>query len=190
MLSKALYGLKQAPRPWYEKIHAYLVAHGFQKSSTENTLPNKTQIANFKVDLNVSFEMSDLGYLHHYLGIHFKQCDGGIALSQIKYIETLLCTLNLEDCKPMATPMDTGLTLRSLHDARDYFDVTLYQIAVDCCLIYVCITRLDMQFAVSQVSKFMLSLGSLHWKAAKQIFCYLSDTMHLGLLYPKGDHSD
>ena len=31
-LKKALYGLKQAPRAWYEKIHAYLTAHGFCNS--------------------------------------------------------------------------------------------------------------------------------------------------------------
>ena len=33
-LQKALYGLKQAPRAWYEKIHAYLTAHGFCNSPT------------------------------------------------------------------------------------------------------------------------------------------------------------
>ena len=37
-LHKALYGLKQAPRAWYQKIHAYLVAHGFKNSPTESTL--------------------------------------------------------------------------------------------------------------------------------------------------------
>ena len=62
-------------------------------------------IADFKVELNSAFEMSDLGLLHHYLGIQFKQCDGGIALCQTKYIETLLCRFSLEDCKPIATPM-------------------------------------------------------------------------------------
>ena len=31
-LKKALYGLKQAPCAWYEKIHAYLIAHGFCNS--------------------------------------------------------------------------------------------------------------------------------------------------------------
>ena len=100
---KALYDLKQAQRAWYEKIHAYLIAICFQNSPIESTLyvkcknnvtlvivlyvddmllirPNEKQTANFKTDLNTLFEMSNLGLLHHYLGIEFKQVDGGIAL--------------------------------------------------------------------------------------------------------------
>ena len=37
-LKKSLYSLRQARRAWHEKIHAYLVAHGFCKSPSENTL--------------------------------------------------------------------------------------------------------------------------------------------------------
>ena len=103
--------------------------------------PNKMHIVDFKAELNSAFEMSDLGLLHHYLGIQFKQCDGGYVLCQTKYIETLLHRFGLEDCKPIATPMETCLKL-SLHDAGDYFDVTLYQQAIGC-LIYLCITRPD-----------------------------------------------
>ncbi|MCO5591498.1 hypothetical protein L7F22_045482 [Adiantum nelumboides] len=90
----------------------------------------------------------------------------------------------LEDCKPIATPMETGLKL-SLHDAGDSADITLYQTIVGC-LIYVCNTRPNIQFAVSQVSKFMHSPRSNHWQAVKRIFCYLSGTLHLGLFNPKG----
>ena len=103
---------------------------------------------------------------------------------QTKYIETLLRRFGLEDCKPVATPMETGLHL-SIHDPGDYFDVILYQQAVGC-LIYVCITRPDIQYAVSQVSRFMHSPGAKHWQVVKRIFCYLSGTRHLGLFYPKG----
>ena len=98
------------------------------------TGPNEMHISEFKVHLNASFEMSDLGLLHHYLGIQFKICDGGIALCQGQYVETLLRRFNLEDYKPIATPVETGLKLNLL------FDVTLYQQAVGC-LIYLCITR-------------------------------------------------
>ena len=42
--------------------------------------PNEMHISKFKADLYASFEMSNLGLLHHYLGTQFKQCDEGIAL--------------------------------------------------------------------------------------------------------------
>ena len=87
--------MKQAHQAWYEKIHAYLIARGFQNSPTESTLyvkcvddvtliialyvddmplisSNEVHIVDFKVDLNASFEMLDFGLLHHYLGIQFK----------------------------------------------------------------------------------------------------------------------
>jgi len=79
------------------------------------TGPNEMHISDFKVVLNLAFEMSDLGLLHHYLGIQFKQCDGGIALCQTKYIEALLRRFTLEDCKPIATPMEIGPHL-SIYD--------------------------------------------------------------------------
>ncbi|MCO5547584.1 hypothetical protein L7F22_001035 [Adiantum nelumboides] len=152
--------------------------------------PQKTALNSSIILLRMSLvslfqlpKMKDLGLLHHYLGIQFKQFDGGIALCQKSYIETLLCKFGLEDCKPIAIPMETGLKL-SLHDAGDPTDVTLYQTAIGC-LIYVCNTRPDIQFVVSQVSRFMHSPGSKHWQAVKRIFCYLSGTLHLGLFYPR-----
>ena len=60
------------------------------------TGPNETHIADFKVELNATFKMSDLGFLHHYLGIQFMHVDGGMTLCQTKYIETLLQRFGLE----------------------------------------------------------------------------------------------
>ena len=80
--------------------------------------------------------------------------------------------------------MEIGLHL-SIHDAGDYFDVLLYEQAMGC-LIYVCISKVDIQFVVSQMSRFMHSPGTKHWQAVKRIFCYLSGTQHFGLFYPKG----
>lgn len=85
------------------------------------------------------------------------------------------------------TPMEIGLKL-SPHDVGEHFDVTLYQMAVgdDYWLPHLCITRTDIQFAISQMSRFMHSPGSQHWKEVKCIFRYLSGSIHLGLFYPKG----
>ncbi|KAH7282043.1 hypothetical protein KP509_35G009500 [Ceratopteris richardii] len=80
--------------------------------------------------------------------------------------------------------METGLRL-SLHDAGDAFDAILYQQAVGC-LIYLCITRPDIQFAVSQTSRFVHCPRVKHWQVVKRIFHYLSGTRLLGLFYPKG----
>ena len=126
-----------------------MIAFGFENSPTESilyvkrvddvflimvvhvddmllTAPNEKHIANFKADLHASFEMSILGHSHHYLGLQFMQVDGGIALCQLNYIDTLLQRFGLEDCKPIAAPMETGLRL-SLHNVGDAFDVVLYQ---------------------------------------------------------------
>ena len=94
-LKKALYGLKQAPRAWYQKIHTYLTSKGFKNSSTKSTLylhkdgddflivilyvddmfvtgTDEEKIEAFKADLNSSFEMSNLGLLHYFLGMEFE----------------------------------------------------------------------------------------------------------------------
>ena len=95
-LCKSLYGLKQAPRQWYQKFDTFMHSHGFQRSAEDPCLYvkrprngqlimlilyvddmlliglNEVHIADFKADLNSSFEMSNLGLLHHYLGILFK----------------------------------------------------------------------------------------------------------------------
>ena len=102
-LFKGLYGLKKALHACYEKIHAYLTTFGFQNNPIESTLdvkcennvlmiivlfvddvlftgPNEKQISYVKVGLNASFEMSNLGILHHCLGTEFRQANRGIAL--------------------------------------------------------------------------------------------------------------
>lgn len=209
-LQKALYGLKQSPRAWYEKIDSYLASQGFLKSSAESTLyvksaedmflilvlyvddmlltgPQKVHIAAFKAELQHRFEMSDLGPLHYYLGIQFMQTSGGIYLQQSMYIQKLLQKFSFQDCKPVATPVESGVKL-SLEDAGELFDATVYKQAVGS-LLYLCNTRPDIQYGVSVLSRFMHCPGTKHWQAVKRIFRYLQGTIHLGLFYPRGDAS-
>eukprot|EP01018_Ginkgo_biloba_P021070 Gb_14265 [translate_table: standard] len=88
-LKKAMYGLKQAPRAWYEKIDRYFLDTGFVRSSVYSNLymkvrdsmsmtfillyvddlliteNNVSMISYLKKDLQMNFEMTDLGLLHY-----------------------------------------------------------------------------------------------------------------------------
>ena len=92
-LKKALYGLKQAPRAWYSEIDTYLTSCNFKRSTSEATLYTRTDeegkliivsiyvddivytgnsnalLSEFKRDMMQKYEMTDLGLLHHLLGM-------------------------------------------------------------------------------------------------------------------------
>lgn len=127
-LKKALYGLKQAPRTWYAEIDKYFAKSGFEKSHSEPTLyimkqgasilivslyvddliftgNDESLLQKFKKDMMSTYEMSDLGLLHYFLGIEISQTKGEIFISQKKYAENLLKKFHLWGCKAVATPL-------------------------------------------------------------------------------------
>ena len=112
-LHKALYGLKQAPRAWYFKLDKSLTTLGLKKSEYEPaiyykksnessmivgvyvddlllTRSNKENLRKFKLELMKLFEMTDLGILSTYLGIHVIQGEGEISLNQSAFAKRLL----------------------------------------------------------------------------------------------------
>ena len=128
-LKKALYGLKQAPRAWNEKIDAFFQRKGFHRSTVdlnlyiyrENGLStvivlyvddliitggNVEHIAQTKASLQSEFEMTDMGLLHFFLGLEIWQDQSGIFISQKRYVQELLQAFDMQDCKPISTPMD------------------------------------------------------------------------------------
>ena len=88
-LKKALCGLKSEPHAWHEKIHVYLTTHAFCNRPSESTLyvrrdsdvllvndmlftmPNEKLIVDFNIELNLAFEISNLGRLHHFWAFNF-----------------------------------------------------------------------------------------------------------------------
>jgi Asp-tRNA(Asn)/Glu-tRNA(Gln) amidotransferase C subunit len=64
------------------------------------------------------FEISLLGELSLFLGLQICQRNQGIFISQTKYIREMLKRFEMEDCKPVTTPMQTSCKLRKDDDSK------------------------------------------------------------------------
>ena len=206
-LKKALYGLKQAPRAWYEEINSYFIKTGFYRSPSEATLytkmstsgilivslyvddiiytgSSKEMMAAFKDDMMRQYEMTDLGLLHHFLGLGVLQTDTYIFLHQKKYAKTLLDKFGLKDCKSVATPLAVNEKLSKV-DGSELADETLYRQMVGS-LLYLTATRPDIMFAASLLARFMHNPTKKHMGTTKRVLRYIQGTMNYGIAYEKG----
>ena len=140
-LKKALYGLKHAPRAWYSRLDKYLRQIGFRKGCADNNLYIKVSQGNillievyvddiifgsdddrlsqkFTKDMHNEFEMSLLGELSFFLGLQIHQSNQGIFISQTKYMKKMLKRFEMEDCKPVITPMQSSCNLIKDDDSK------------------------------------------------------------------------
>jgi hypothetical protein len=62
-----------------------------------------------KTSLKNKIEMTDLGFLHYFLGLQVFQTNKGIFLSQSKYGCDLLHHFHMDDCKPTPSPFQSGV---------------------------------------------------------------------------------
>eukprot|EP01018_Ginkgo_biloba_P007254 Gb_31263 [translate_table: standard] len=144
-----------------------------------------SMISDLTKDLQMNFEMIDLGLLHYFMGIEVWQTPGRVFILQAKYIWEVLRRFRMEDCKPTCTPMETGTKL-SVQDEGVKIDGTLYRQLVGS-LIYLTSTRPDIAFIVGIVSRFMAEPKQSHWLAAKRILRYLRGTLQYGLEFVQND---
>jgi hypothetical protein len=126
-LKKSLYGIKQAPRAWYAKMDNFIIDTGFSRFHYDPNVYTKkvgshliilvlyvddliltgsdSKLLNHvKTNLKKKFEMTDLGFLHYFLGLQVLQTNEGIFLSQSKYASNLLRHFHMYECKPTPSP--------------------------------------------------------------------------------------
>ena len=97
----------------------------------------------------------------------------------------MLKKFQMEDCKPVSTPMITGCKL-SKDDESKEVDQRLYRSMIGI-LLYVIASRPDVMQAIGQVARFQAAPKENHVIAVKMIFRYLKGTVDFGLWYPKGN---
>jgi hypothetical protein len=92
------------------------------------------------------FEMLLLGELSFFLGLQIRQSNQGIFISQTKYIKEMLKRFEMEDFKPVITPMQTSCKLRKDDDSK-YTNQRQYRSMIGS-LLYVIASRLYVMQAV------------------------------------------
>ncbi|WVZ53121.1 hypothetical protein U9M48_004107 [Paspalum notatum var. saurae] len=98
-LQKALYGLKQAPRAWYERLRKFLFDQGFQMGSVDKTLFLLRHGKDLLI-MSREFEMSIMGELQFFFGLHIRQTPQGTFVHQSKYTRDLLWKFEMADATP------------------------------------------------------------------------------------------
>jgi hypothetical protein len=172
LLQKSLYGLKQAPRAWHQRFSGYIQQIGFTVSASDPSLfvhkagdgiaylllyvddiiltaSSTALLRRLTKRLHSELTMTDLGDLHHFLGISVTRSTAGLFLSQRQYAVELLQRAGMAECHSTATPVDTHAKLSAV-DGAPVADVTQY-CSLAGALQYLTLTRPDLAYAVQQV---------------------------------------
>ena len=123
--------------------------------------------------------MTDLGDLHHFLGISVTRSSDDLFLSRRQYAVDLLQRAGMAECHSTSTPVDTRAKL-SATDGAPVADATQYR-SLAGALQYLTLTRPDLAYAVQQVCLFMHDPREPYLALLKRILRYVKGTLSTGL---------
>ena len=138
-------------------------------------------IKDFRSAIKKSFEMTDLGLSHYFLGLQIMQTESGIFISQQKYATDLIERFNMLGCKETATPANSNEKLQS-NDGLGDANAKRYRSLIGD-LIYLSYIQPDIMYAVSLVLRFMAKPSKHQFRAAKRIMRYIARTTDYGIWY-------
>jgi hypothetical protein len=111
------------------------------------------------------FQMSMMGELTFFLGIQVKQTKECIFIHQAKYTKDLMKKFNMSELKPVSTPMSTATAL-NLDENDGVVDQREYMSMIGS-LLYLTVTRADIQFILCLCARFQAFSCSSHQTAVQ-----------------------
>lgn len=202
-LKKSLYGLKQAPRCWNQKFDSVLKRFGFTNSHSDKCvytgeldeikvylilyvddglIISQEQYILDKVinDLKENFEIKTCEP-RNFVGLEIKRGKDYIFLHQAKYIEKIICKFNMSNANGNSIPVDVNTKLEK--NKAELNKKIPYREAVGSLMHLAIVSRPDIMYGVSLVSRYLDSYDDSHWKAVKRIIKYLKETKDHGLYF-------
>ena len=89
----------------------------------------------------------------------------------------------MQNCRPVATPLESGVKFYKATEDDSLFDTHTYQKAIGSLTYAAICTRPDISAAVGALSSFMSNPTEVHWTGVKRILRYLRGTSNYGLVY-------
>nr|GEX94852.1 putative extensin domain-containing protein [Tanacetum cinerariifolium] len=127
--------------------------------------------------------MSGTGLVSYFLGMEKKQLPKGVHISQRNYASDMLKKFKMFLCKLVTSPLVYRCKL-SKDDGKKLVNPTQFRSIVGS-LLYLTISRPDLAFATSFVSKFMGEPTSSHLGAAKRVLRYMKGSLDLGFMFER-----
>lgn len=109
--------------------------------------------------------------MHYFMGLDVWQKNGKIFLGQGRYATNILKRFEMQDCRPMTTPMITNWKKIYASEDKEVY-TTLYRQLIGV-LMYLVNTRPDICFVVTILSYFMVELKRVHWETTRHILRYV-----------------
>ncbi|CAG4958833.1 unnamed protein product [Colias eurytheme] len=123
----------------------------------------------------------------NFVGLQIERSKGHLFIHQTKYIEKLLIKFNMNNANGCSIPIDP-------HTSLIKKKVTLeeripYREAVGSLMHLAIVSRPDIMFGVSLVSRYLDCYDDTHWVVVKKILKYLKETKEYGINYSSTDNN-
>ena len=127
------------------------------------------EINNLKKQLSKQFAIKDLGAAKQILGMRIirDKANGTLKLSQSEYVKKVFSRFNMNEAKPMSTPLGSHSKLSKeqlpkTEEERDQMSKVPYASTIGSLMYAMVCTRPNITHAVGVMSKFMSRPGKQH----------------------------
>lgn len=195
-----LYGLSNAALTWYLKLIDTLFKFGLNISEVDNCLlytdtrdlfvvihvddcfmiGTQAKMEKFICFLQANFSLT-MTNIRDYIGINIYQLQDGIFVNQGEYLEKILTKYGFADSKAQSTPMEPGKIRALFKGLNSDIDRIRHFQALTGSLVYLQLTRPDIDFSRLNCSICATNPTEDNWKDIKRIYRYLNSTKHIGL---------
>jgi hypothetical protein len=211
LVQRSLYGLRNSPKKWKLMLERALKDMKCEESAAEEGIwyhlelklriwiyvddilvvcPTDEGIDAFYSFLSSRFKIKNLGYPKRILGIEIQAVAGGIFIHQRDYAMKIVQTAKktgLLDRKINRVPAYGKLEPAQDDELLEKEEQELYRSTVGALLYLSTGSRMELSYAVSQVSRFLTKPTRTCMNALITILRYLQGTLEVGILYEESD---